>query len=205
MEYMGLPVYRAEIHNEDEGMYAISLVEFPATESNFLAFDKDKQLLKFAVENEEKRLVRGLVMGANQLIYRRTDNGFEYYIEYDADTIRIMAERYLLNGFSSNVDTEHNGNLVEGVNMVQFFIKDTENGINPKGFEDYDDGSLFAEFKVNNDGIWKEIKEGTFKGFSLAGVFEPVETFSSQEDNEYNEVINLIEKINKKLNTNQNG
>ena len=44
MEYMGLPVYKAEIHSEEEGMYAISLVEFPATESNFLAFDKDKQL-----------------------------------------------------------------------------------------------------------------------------------------------------------------
>lgn len=199
MEYMGLPVYRAEIHSEDEGMFCISLVDDPATESNFLAFDKDKQLLKFAVENEEKRLVRGLVMGANQLIYRRTANGFEYYIEYDADTIRIMAEKYLKMGFQNNVDTQHNGNLVEGVNMVQFFIKDVENGINPKGFEDYDDGSLFAEFKVNNDEIWSEIKEGTFKGFSLAGIFEPVETFSSQEDEEYNEVIELIKKLKNRL------
>ena len=197
---MGLPVYKAEIHNEEEGMYAISLVEFPATESNFLAFDKDKQLLKFAVENEEKHLVRGLVMAAEMPIYRRTASGFEYYIEYEAETIRIMAEKYLLNGFSSNVDTEHNGNLVEGVNMVQFFIKDAENGINPKGFEDYADGSLFAEFKVNNEEIWNEIKEGTFKGFSLSGIFEPVETFSAQEDDEFEEVMNLIEKLNKKLN-----
>ena len=201
MEYMGLPVYKAEIHSEEDGMFCISLVDDPATESNFLAFDKDKQMLKFAVENEEKRVVRGLVMGANQLIYRRTANGFEYWIEYDADTIRIMAEKYLKMGFQNNVDTQHNGNLVEGVNMVQFFIKDTENGINPSGFEDYDNGSLFAEFHVENDAIWGEIKEGTFKGFSLAGIFEPVEAFSSQEeDNEYNEVMALIEKLNKKLN-----
>ena len=199
MEYMGLPVYKAKINSEDEGMFCISLVEDPATESNFLAFDKDKKFLKFAVENDEKRIVRGLIMGANQLIYRRTSNGFEYYIEYDADTIRIMAEKYLKMGFQNNVDTQHNGNLVEGVNMVQFFIKDVENGINPKGFEDYNDGSLFAEFKVNNDDIWKEIKEGTFKGFSLAGIFEPVETFSSQEDDEYDDVMDLIEKINKKI------
>ena len=200
MEYMGLPIYKAEIHSEEDGMFCISLVEDPATESNFLAFNKDEELMKFSVENEEKHLVRGLVMAANMLIYRRTAQGFEYWIEYDADTIRIMAEKYLFNGFQNNVDTQHNGNLVEGVNMVQFFIKDVENGINPKGFEDYDDGSLFAEFKVNNDAIWGEIKEGTFKGFSLAGIFEPVETFSSQEDDEYNEVMALIEKLNKKLN-----
>ena len=199
MEYMGLPVYRAEINNDEEGLYAISLVADPATESNFLAFDKDKDMVKFSVESEEKHLVRGLVMAANLLIYRRTSDGFEYYIEYSPETIRIMAEKYLKDGFQNNVDTNHNFSLVEGVNMVQFFIKDAENGINPKGFEAYADGSLFAEFKIHNDEIWNEIKEGTFKGFSLAGVFDPVKTFSSQENDEFDEVLNLIEKITKKI------
>ena len=199
MEYMGLPVYRAEINNDEEGMYAISLVADPATESNFLAFDKDKDMVKFSVESEEKHLVRGLVMAANLLIYRRTSDGFEYYIEYSPETIRIMAEKYLKDGFQNNVDTNHNFSLVEGVNMVQFFIKDAENGINPKGFEEYADGSLFADFNIHNDEIWNEIKEGTFKGFSLAGVFDPVKTFSSQENDEFDEVLNLIEKITKKI------
>ena len=200
MEYNGLKVYRAEINAEDEGMFCISLVQDPAVEADFLAFDKDKELLKFTVENEEKRLVRGLVMAADFLIYRRTPAGHEYYVQYSPEAIRIMAEKYLKDGFQNNVDTEHNFKLVEGVNMVQFFIKDVENGINPKGFEDYKDGSLFAEFKVNNDEIWEEIKKGTFKGFSLAGVFENVETeLSSQEDEEYNEIVELINKLKNKL------
>ena len=200
MEYNGLPVYKAEINAEDEGMFCISLVQNPAVEAEFLAFDKDKELLKFTVENEEKRLVRGLVMAADCLIYRRAATGYEYYIQYSPEAIRVMAEKYLKDGFQNNVDTEHNFNLVEGVNMVQFFIKDVENGINPKGFEDYKDGSLFAEFKVNNGEIWEEIKKGTFKGFSLAGVFENVETeFSSQEDEEYNEIVELINKLKNKL------
>lgn len=200
MEYNGLPVYRAEINSQDEGMYTISLVQDPAVEANFLAFDKEKELLKFSIENEEKRIVRGLVMAANFLIYRRTAQGFEYFIEYEPETIRLMAEKYLADGFQNNVDTNHNEVLVDGVNMIQFFIKDTENGINPKGFEDYKDGSLFAEFKVHNDEIWNEIKAGTFKGFSLAGIFEPVEVeYSSQEKDEYDEVIELIEKIKKKI------
>ena len=75
-----------------------------------------------------------------------------------------------------------------------------ESFFHPKGFEDYKDGSLFAEFKVNNDEIWEEIKKGTFKGFSLAGVFENVETeLSSQEDEEYNEIVELINKLKNKL------
>ena len=83
------------------------------------------------------------------------------------------------------------------------FIKDSENGISPKGFEDYEDGSLFAEFHIENDEIWEQIKNGTYKGFSLAGVFDLIpEEFKkekSQDETDYEECLKLIEKINKKL------
>ena len=131
MEYNGLPVYKAEINAEDEGMFCISLVQNPAVEADFLAFDKDKELLKFTVENEEKRLVRGLVMAADFLIYRRTATGYEYYIQYSPEAIRVMAEKYLKDGFQNNVDTEHSFNLVEGVNMVSKSTK--PNAKNPQG------------------------------------------------------------------------
>jgi hypothetical protein len=197
--FNGLPLYKATVTSEDAFMYAISLVEFPATESNFLVFNEEKKALKFAVKDEDKRIVRGLVMAANLPIYRIGKGGFEYYIVYDKDTIRQMAEKYLKMGFQNSVDTEHDENYVEDIDMVQFFIKDTENGINPKGFEMYEDGSLFAEFKVNNDEIWKQIKDGTYKGFSLAGIFD-VEEYESEEEQEYNDCLELIEKITKRLN-----
>lgn len=181
-----LPIYRAIIDNEEAGMVTISLVDFPATESDFQAFEEQKKLIKFAVENEEKHIVRGLVMAANMLIYRIHPQFGEYYIYYDAETLRIMAERYLKNNFQNNVDLNHDGELVDGVDMVQFFIKDSENGINPKGFEDYADGSLFAEFHVNNEDVWNAIKDGTYAGFSLEGYFgiEPTgQEFKEQNNN----------------------
>lgn len=181
-----LPIYRAIIDNEEAGMVTISLVDFPATESDFQAFEEQKKLIKFAVENEEKHIVRGLVMAANMLIYRIHPQFGEYYIYYDAETLRIMAERYLKNNFQNNVDLNHDGELVDGVDMVQFFIKDSENGINPKGFEDYADGSLFAEFHVNNEDVWNAIKDGTYAGFSLEGYFgiEPTgKEFKEQNNN----------------------
>jgi len=195
-----LPLYKALIDDENAGMYAISLVDDPAVEFDWLAFEKQEEELKFKVENEEKHIIRGVIMAANKPIYRISPTGYEYYIQFDAETIRLMAQKYLADGFQNNVDTQHNNKLEDGVFMVQWFIKDTENGINPKGFEAADDGSLFAEFKVENEEIWNQIKEGTFKGFSLAGFFDVEEIENPAEDEEEQEVLALIEKIRSKIN-----
>jgi hypothetical protein len=173
MTYNNLPIYQAIVDFDDNntGMICISLVDEPAVEADFLAFDKDNQPLQFKVENEEQRMVFGLVMAADMPIYRRTDDGYEYYITFSKETIRTMAEKYFKEDKQNNVDTQHNFKLEDGVTMVQMFIKDSDNGINPVGFEGYKDGSLFAQFHIENDDVWESIKEGTYKGFSLAGNF----------------------------------
>lgn len=165
----GIPVFEALLSDEECGMIRISLVDDPAVMSGWQKFKKAPQM--YAVQNEEQRLVRGVVMRADFPIYRIDNKGGEYYIIYRADTIREMAEKYLAESRQNNVDTMHDGNEVDGVEMVQFFIKDSAKGINPEGFDDIADGSLFAEFHVTNDDVWEEIKKGTFRGFSLEGVF----------------------------------
>lgn len=179
MEYKGLPLYRAEIGADDTttGMFVISLVDSPATMSDFMAFNEDKRLMTYNVESDEKRQVFGLVMAADMPIYRRDKDGFEYYITYSKETIALMAEKYLKMSMQNNVDTQHSFELEDGIFMNQLFVKDTEKGVSPKGYEDYKDGSLFAQFHIANDGVWEDIKKGTYKGFSLAGVFnvEPKE------------------------------
>ena len=198
MKYINdIPVYLASVDGEGEMMVCISLVDDPATESQFLAF-KNEEMLTFSIENEEKRIVRGLVMACDQPIIRKTKDGGFYYIVYNAETIRLMAEKYLALNFQNNVDTMHNFELEEGIDMVQFFIKDTENGINPKGFEDYKDGSLFAEFHVLNDEVWNKIKDGTYKGFSLAGNFGIKEEFTAIDTDEQ-ECIELMNKLINRL------
>ena len=171
----GIPVYQALVEAEgDTGMLRISLVDDPAVQSNFLAFKKEapERAQLYAVQDEEKRLVLGVVMRADYPIYRR-DGDFEYYIIYKADTIRTMAEKYLVEGRQNEVNTMHEeGSDVEGVQMVQYFIKGA--GLSPDGFEDIADGSLFAEFHVVNDDVWAAIKDGTYKGFSLEGIFDAV-------------------------------
>lgn len=177
-----LPIYKATIKDETDGVFCLSFVDFPATEVDWQMFSK--QEVNFSIENEEKRLVRGVFMTANHLIYRVDETGYEYYITFGEDTLRKIAERFLANGYNKNVDTNHNAQLEEGIYLQEIFFKDVEKGVNPIGFENVEDKSLFCQYRVENDEIWNAIKEGKFKGFSMAGFFdvEPVQ-MSKQEIN----------------------
>ena len=169
----GLPVFEALVDSEDTGMLRISLVDDPAVMSDFLAFaGEQRKVQRYAIADEDRHLVFGVVMRADFPIYRYDEGYGGYYIIYKAETIRRMAQKYLAEGRQNNVDLMHDGNEVKGVEMVQAFLKDTAKGVAPAGFEDIADGSLFAEFHIEDEDIWAQVKDGTFKGFSLEGIFE---------------------------------
>ena len=184
----GIPVYNAIISDAETGMFKISLVDDPAVMSNFQAFDKQNIPQMYAIQDEEKRLVRGVVMRADFPIYRRDDKMGEYYIIYKADQIRIMAEKYLAESRQNDVNVMHRKDSdVDGVQMVQYFIKG--DGVSVEGFDECADGSLFAEFHIINDDIWDEIKAGTYKGFSLEGVFD------MQPETDADEIQDIVDKL----------
>jgi hypothetical protein len=91
----GLPVYDATITDDADGMLRVSLVDAPAVCSDFIALAAQKPVQLFTVQDEEKRIVRGVIMRADFPIYRRDDQLGEYYIIYTADTIRQMAEKWI--------------------------------------------------------------------------------------------------------------
>ena len=191
----GIPVYDAIISDEETGMFRISLVDDPAVMSNFQAFDAHKKPMMYAIQDEEKRLVRGCIMRSDFPIYRRDEKMGEYYVIYKAEEIRKMAEKYLMEGRQNDVNLMHQeGSDVDGVQMVQYFIKG--DGIQVDGFDDCADGSLFGEFHVVNDDIWAEIKAGTYKGFSLEGVFDLV---PEQNKDEIQEIVDLLDGAFKRI------
>ena len=195
----GIPVYDAIITDDGTGMMRISLVDDPAVMSNFQAFDASRKMQMYSVTDEEKRLVRGVVMRADFPIYRRDEQMGEYYIIYKADTIRQMAEKYLAESRQNDVNLMHkDGSDVEGVQMVQCFIKG--DGVSVDGFDDIADGSLFAEFHITNDEVWEEVKAGTYKGFSLEGYFDLVpETDADEVDQIVKDLHGAFEKTTLKI------
>ena len=198
-----IPIYEVYIDTSDTetGMFIISLVNEPAIGKDFLTFSSDKLHIEYKVANEEEQKVFGAIAIADKPIYRKDESGFEYYIVFNKTTIAKMTEKYFKMGLQNNVDTEHNFKLEDGVTLTQMFIKDNSKGISPIGFEDVADGSLFAEFHIENNNIWNDIKEGKYKGFSLSGEFfvNEMTPLIEKEKTEYDEIMDMINKIKNKI------
>lgn len=194
-----LPIYQALLTDEDDGVFCVSLVDVPATKVSWQVFKEAKPIQNFSIADEDKHIVRGVFMSANHLIYRIDPNGMEYYVTFSEDTLRKMAERFLQFGFNQNVDTNHNYKMEDGIYLQELFFKDVEKGINPVGFEDVEDKSLFCQYRVDNPEIWKRIKDGTYTGFSIAGYFDKAKVENDPEEQEYQECVELINKIKNKL------
>lgn len=202
---MKLPVYLIDIDLNDEstGMGAISFVEDPAIESNFLCFEKEKKQMMFQVENEMEHKVTGCAIWCDKPIYRYTPDIGEYYVVFNKETIDKIVHKYAKQGLNNLVDLQHDGKMIDGVVMVEYFIKDTEKGISPKGFEDIADGSLFVTYKIEDEKLWQEIiaPDSEFKGFSIEinADIVPTNEYVEEEDDEDEEFMNWLNELLKAL------
>ena len=171
----GLPVYEAVLDDYNIGIFQISLVDNPATEVKWIAFSKDSAAstpLKFSIVNEDEHKVLSVIMRADFPIYRIDENGNGFYITFSKETLYEASKRLLMNGFQNYVNVEHiASSALYGFQLAQIYQKDVARGINPKGFEDIEDGSLFGEYFVADETLWEEIKAGKFTGISLEGEF----------------------------------
>ena len=190
-----LDIYEAIIEDESDGIAFISLVNDPAVESNWFAYNKEHQPMQFQVADEEQRILLGVIMRADFPMYRVGNSGYEYYIKYSKETIAKMARKMLDDKTFNYVDTEHNNQCVDGVKLEELFIKDVDKGINPVGFDDIENGSLFGKYRVLNDEVWANVKAGKFKGFSLEGYFGVIESKFIKQKNH----MSLLEKLKKLL------
>jgi len=151
---------------------------------------------KFRIENPEQRIVSGPLMIADLPIYRRDEEG-EYYVVFSAEEIKKIVQRFFKKGYQAKVNIEH-GKPVDGVFMFESYIIDRERGINPPtGFEDIANGSWFGSFKVENEMIWQQVKEGTFKGFSVEGIFKYEKTNETitQDEELMNQIFKILSQI----------
>jgi hypothetical protein len=161
-----------ELVLEDEkimGVNAISVVESPAIEEDFIALSKEVQ---FAVQNEEKRIIMGAVLIPNKPIYRvDKKTGEEYYVFFTESTIRQAAELFLKKGFQGETTTEHSS-AVNGVTTVeQWIIEDEVHDKTRKYGMNYPVGTWMQARKVDNDQVWEDVKAGKYNGFSIEGYF----------------------------------
>ena len=160
------------IDEEDlySGIDAVSIVERPAIERNFVALNEQKEY-KFQKIDDDKRLLMGPLLIPNKTIYRK-DGEEEYYIYFNRNTVRKAGELYLMRGNQNNATFEHMVE-VEGLSLVEsWFIEDKENDKSNSYGMDLPLGTWMGTMKVNNEEIWQDfVKTGKVMGFSIEGYF----------------------------------
>lgn len=174
-----MKVFYIRINDEDvTGIDAISLVDMPAVEKNFLCFSEEKQPVKMKFDNS-KHIITGVVCLADTPIYRYNEYYGEYYVVFTKETIEKMVEKFAKMDLFKSVNLQHDDEkFVDGIYMVESYITNKERGINPIEFADIPDGSWIASYKVENEALWGEIINGNkLNGFSLQGMFELEEHF----------------------------
>ena len=154
---------------EETGVEAISIVESPAIESDFVAL-KDQEI-KLAKVDEDKKILMGALLIPNKPIYRNGAEG-EYYIYFSKDTVQKASQLYLKNGYQHNSTLEHNETL-KGLTLVESWIVEDEVQDKSRKYGlNVPVGTWMGAVKVNNDEIWKEyVKTNKVKGFSIEGYF----------------------------------
>lgn len=192
----------------DSETYAISMVEAPAIESDFVALAKqDEEKKQVLLEKDEKHLVVGAALIPDKDIYRY-DGENEYYINFTKESIEKMSQDFMKEYRQNEVTLDHEEYASE-VTVVESWIvvdsyKDKSNalGINVP------EGTWMVAMKVNNIETWERIKSGELKGFSVESMIS-LEEFSKQNQNNNMEMtneqeMNLFEKFKNWLSSTKN-
>ena len=181
---------------EDSGVEAISIVESPAIEEDFVALKK--QDIKLAEVNKDKKLLMGALLVPNKPIFRKNEDD-EYYIYFSKDTIRKASQLYLKNGNQNNSTLEHQHSL-NGLTLVESWIVESETQDKSRLYNmNVPVGTWMGTVKVKNEDVWNEyVKTNKVKGFSIEGYFadkmeRPKE--SIKEDMEADILLAKIESI----------
>jgi hypothetical protein len=176
----------------EAGINAVSVVESPAIEENFIALKKHEVELKEV--DAEKRILMGAALVPNKQIYRRNKDK-EFYIYFSEDTVRKASELFLMRANQNNATLEHERKMLDGMSVVEsWIIEDEKQDKSAKYGFNLPKGTWMISMKVNNDEIWQKVKDGEVKGFSIEGHFVDQYEMSLQQ-NEEDEIIAFLKEI----------
>ena len=168
-----LPIYEAKIRDTDNtGIFALSFVDYPANEQNFVALKKQTRVkLKL---DKHKQILTGVVLIPNQAIYRQDENLGEYFLRFTAPDIERIAQKMMKVGAALSTTTHQHDSNLKGNYLTELWIvadskKDKSVAL---GLGEYPAGTLIASYKIESAKYWREqVLTGNVRGFSLEGIF----------------------------------
>ena len=198
MVYNNIPVFAVNVDDPGCSISTMSLVDDPAMSIDMVCFSKE-QNMKFSIQDESQHNILTCLVRVDFPILRVTDEGDPYYIVFNKDTAKVLCQRLMKDGMQQNISLNHNGKLIQGIQLQEVFIKDTEKGISPIGFEDAADGSLMGVYHITDDALWNDCIEGRFKGISIESLLG-IEEFKKKcnkkiKKNNMNKLKEMLKKL----------
>ena len=181
--------------NKELAIDAISLVNAPAIEQDFVYFGKEKNNLTFAKIDEEKRMIVSPALIPNKQIFRYDPNtDSEYYVYFSPDTVRKASELYLKHNNHHKATYEHR-DRVSGVLTVESWIKEGDMDKSKMYGFNLPNGTWFVKMKIENEELWEKVKAGELKGLSIEGYFtNKFEDMQKQEPTDA-EILSALNEI----------
>jgi hypothetical protein len=181
------------IEKEKDGVFAISFVENPAIQEDFIALNS--HLIELKVSNEDKREVVGLALVPEKRIYRRVKDK-EFNIWFSAETIKQTNEKFMQSLNLNNVTVDHK-EKVQDVSVIESWIvedekQDKSNLYNLNAVV----GSWVVKMKVNNDEVWQDVKSGKYKGFSIEALYSGMDkVLASKEETTVEQIKEVLTRF----------
>lgn len=166
MVYNNIPVFAINVDDPGCSISTMSLVDDPAMSIDMVCFSKE-QKMNFSIQDESQHNILTCLVRVDFPILRATEDGNPYYIVFNKDTAKVLCQRLMTDGMQQNISLQHNGKLIDGIQLQEVFIKDSNRGISPVGFEEAADGSLMGVYHITDDALWNDCIEGRFKGISI--------------------------------------
>lgn len=162
------------------GVNAVSLVDYPAIEDDFIALKVDD--VKMAAVNDERRIVYGALLIPDKEIMRvDKETGEEYFVVFPRDVIEAVAHKFMRTNSHHSATVMHEA-AVTGCVMVESWIKEgAEDKSIALGLTAQPDGTWYGGMKIDNDQMWEEVKQGNLRGFSIEGFFRDMSEKLSME------------------------
>ena len=168
-------------NDEQSGIDAISLVETPAIESNFIALSKQKHELYLKEINAEKKILMGAALIPDKSIYRRNDKGDEYYIYFSKNTVRQASELFFKKSNHKNATFE------------SWIVEDSKKDKTALYGLDVPVGTWMVSAKIDDQELYNKAKSGEIKGFSIEGYF--ADRYDMSKDDKKTETINKLKDL----------
>lgn len=155
--------------NDVTGIEAVSIVEAPAIESDFVALNS--QEVQLAQVDKEKKILMGAALIPNKPIYRKQEDK-EYYVYFSAETVRKASELFFKNGNQNNATLEHKLAINDLTVVESWIVENKEKDKSSLYGLEVPEGTWMISMKVNNEKIWNDfVKSGVVRGFSIEGYF----------------------------------